>query len=166
MDYGSSSLKSADPNSDDEHSDYSEAVWRILLLHQMHVAQIMAEMIGAVSEAVSLACERQEAIPYHTSILTGEGWVKELIYGHPERIRTELGVHKDVFFILVAELRTAGFLDSRHVKIEEQLAMFLYTCVTGLSVRHVAERFQRANSTVSKYTLSFFSVNLADRLFS
>ncbi|KAL1944221.1 hypothetical protein VTO73DRAFT_3406 [Trametes versicolor] len=35
--------------------------------------------------------------------------------------------------------------------LEEQLAIFLYTCRTGLSTRHVGERFQRANATITKY---------------
>jgi hypothetical protein len=35
--------------------------------------------------------------PYHTSILTGEGWVLELLAGHPWRIQTELGVIHHVF---------------------------------------------------------------------
>jgi hypothetical protein len=30
-------------------------------------------------------------------------------------------------------------------------AIFLYMCVTGLSVHHVGERFQRSNKTISKY---------------
>jgi hypothetical protein len=88
--------------------------------------------------------------PYHTSILTGEGWVMELIAGHPERIRCELGVHHHVFAALIAELRRIGHTNSKHVSLEEQLAIFLYTCVTGLSIRHVGERFQRSNETISK----------------
>jgi hypothetical protein len=83
--------------------------------------------------------------PYHTSALSGEAWVKELIYGHPDRIRTELGVRLHVFLALCAELRdTCGLGDSRHVLLEEQLAIFLYMSVTGLSIRHVGERFQRS----------------------
>lgn len=88
--------------------------------------------------------------PYHTSILSGRAWVEELLNGHPERIRTELGVCKDTFYGLRAELRAAGHSDSRNgVTLEEQLAIFLYTCVTGLTTRHVGERFQRANETIS-----------------
>ena len=38
---------------------------------------------------------------------------------------------------------------------EEQLAIFLYTCVTGLSVWHVGEQFQRLNSTISQWVKLF-----------
>ncbi|KAF9445622.1 hypothetical protein P691DRAFT_636731, partial [Macrolepiota fuliginosa MF-IS2] len=51
-------------------------------------------------------------VPYHTSVLTGQGWVKELLNGHPERICTELGVHKHVFHQLVKELQVVGLKDS------------------------------------------------------
>lgn len=89
-------------------------------------------------------------IPYHTSALSGADWVRELLNGHPERIRNELGVHKDVFWALIEELQLAGYTSSRDVYLEEQLAIFLYTCVTGLSFRHVCERFQHSSNTISK----------------
>ena len=88
--------------------------------------------------------------PYHTSILSGYAWVQELLNGHPERIRTELGVHKEVFYALLEELQLMGHGDTKYVTLEEQLAIFLYMCVTGLTIRHVGERFQRANGTISK----------------
>ncbi|KAJ7084131.1 hypothetical protein C8R44DRAFT_533248, partial [Mycena epipterygia] len=65
--------------------------------------------------------------PYHTSALTGDGWVFELMSGHPERIRTELGVHLHVFLLFVAELRgVAGLEDSKFLRLEEQAAIFLH----------------------------------------
>ena len=88
--------------------------------------------------------------PYHTSILSDYAWVQELLHGHPEHIRTELGVHKDIFNALIEELRSMGHEDSKYVMLEEQLTIFLYTLVTGLSIRHVGKRFQRANGTISK----------------
>jgi hypothetical protein len=88
--------------------------------------------------------------PYHTSILSGYAWLQELLHGHPDRICTELGVHKEVFHALIRELQSMGHEDTRYVTLDEQLAIFLYTSVTGLSVRHVGERFQRANGTISK----------------
>ena len=88
--------------------------------------------------------------PYHTSALTGAEWVEELIYGHPDRIKNCLGMRVHVFLALLAELRLCGLKDSKHVSVREKVAIFLYTCVTGLSIRHVGERFQRSNDTISK----------------
>ena len=88
--------------------------------------------------------------PYHISMLSGEGWVQELLHGHPKRIQCELGVTRYVFDQLICELQSMGHKQSRYVSLEEQLAIFLYTSVTGLTVRHVGERFQRSNATISK----------------
>ncbi|RDB30577.1 hypothetical protein Hypma_006985 [Hypsizygus marmoreus] len=109
-------------------------------------------MFQTVSFAVMLyASQWYWKQPYHTSALSGAEWVKELIWGHPDRIRTELGMRVHVFLALVAELRRCGLSDSRYLSLEEQTAIFLYTCVTGLSIRHVGERFQHANETISTY---------------
>ncbi|KAJ3726825.1 hypothetical protein C8R42DRAFT_534644, partial [Lentinula raphanica] len=64
--------------------------------------------------------------PYHTSILSGQQWVNELITGHPERIHTELGVRLHVFVQLIVQLCQMGYRDSRYVTLEEQTAIFLY----------------------------------------
>ena len=89
--------------------------------------------------------------PYHTSKLSGAEWVKELISGHPDRIWTELGMRVHVFLAFVHELRVVcGLEDSRYIGLDEQAAIFLYMCVTGLSIRHVGERFQHSNETISK----------------
>ena len=89
--------------------------------------------------------------PYHTSKLTGEDWVRELINGHPNRIHDALGMRLHVFFAFVAELSVCGAGDPNdRLTLEEQAAIFLYTCVTGLSFVHVAERFQHSTTTISK----------------
>jgi hypothetical protein len=90
-----------------------------------------------------------EKKPYYTSALTGEDWVMELLSGHPERIHHELGVRLHVFNALVSELRDLGHDNSRFMSLEEQLAIFLYSCVTGLAIRHVGERFQRSTDIIS-----------------
>ena len=107
-------------------------------------------MNAAIAAVVSFATHLYNKTPYHTSVLTGANWVAELLHGHPERIWCELGVHEHVFRFLISYLQTISVHHSRNVLLEEQLAIFLYRCVTGLSIRHVAERFQRSNETVSK----------------
>lgn len=87
---------------------------------------------------------------YHSSKLSGEEWVEELRNGHPDRIKTELGVSQDVFETLILVLEDIGFHRSRYVSLAEQVAIFLYTCTSALSVRRVGERFQRSNSTITR----------------
>ncbi|KIK34305.1 hypothetical protein CY34DRAFT_39823, partial [Suillus luteus UH-Slu-Lm8-n1] len=66
-------------------------------------------------------------IPSHTSASTGQAWVLELMTGHPDRIRHNLGVNLQVFEELLEVIHTHGFQPSRNgVSIEEQLAIFLY----------------------------------------
>ena len=89
--------------------------------------------------------------PYHTSIFSGEMWVQELLNGHPDHILCELGVQKEVFKELICTLHNIGTMDSKHISLEEQLAIFLYISVTGLTIRHTGEQFQHSNDTISKY---------------
>ncbi|EGO04534.1 hypothetical protein SERLA73DRAFT_27886, partial [Serpula lacrymans var. lacrymans S7.3] len=64
--------------------------------------------------------------PYHTSSLTGEAWVQELINGHPDRIRSELGVSLQVFEKLTETLRDAIIQGSKYISLNKKLAIFLY----------------------------------------
>lgn len=125
------------------------AIWRNALqrLHQYidGTSRLLLSLTGTGTER-----RLGEPEPYYTSILTGEGWVKELLAGHPKRIRCELGVHHHVFLELIRELRQLGHDRSKDVSLEEQLAIFLYISVTGITVRHAGERFQRSNETISQ----------------
>ncbi|KAI6154646.1 hypothetical protein BKA82DRAFT_52540, partial [Pisolithus tinctorius] len=71
-------------------------------------------------------------IPYHTSILTGEGWMLELLNSHPDKIWTCLGISHGLFDHLMQVLTHYGFgkpvLHTSHngTSVEEQLGVFLY----------------------------------------
>jgi hypothetical protein len=119
-------------------------------LHRSIIFAITVQLTLLLPTLMRLILRYHMKEPYHTSIFSGYAWLQELLHGHPERIRTELGVHSEVFNALIRELRSMGHGDTRYVTLEEQLAIFLYTSVTGLSIRHVGERFQRANGTISK----------------
>ncbi|KIM62366.1 hypothetical protein SCLCIDRAFT_43881, partial [Scleroderma citrinum Foug A] len=64
--------------------------------------------------------------PYHTSALSGEVWLIELILGHPDRIRCELGMDVHTFKSVTLELPHHGHQASSQVSLEEQLGIFLY----------------------------------------
>jgi len=86
--------------------------------------------------------------PFHTSVLTGQAWVCELLLGHPDCICISLGVSKEVFHDLILTMHQMGHSDSKHVMLEEQLAIFLHACVTSLSIRHLAKCVQKSNETI------------------
>ncbi|KAI6116366.1 hypothetical protein F5141DRAFT_1212970 [Pisolithus sp. B1] len=110
--------------------------------HLREQFDIICAIWTAVIEAVLLATKRTKPIAYHMSILSGGGWILELLSGHPERIQTELGVHKHVFRVLVDELQQSGYSHLKYVTLQEQLGIFLYITVTGLTIRHIGEHFQ------------------------
>ncbi|EGO04354.1 hypothetical protein SERLA73DRAFT_27924, partial [Serpula lacrymans var. lacrymans S7.3] len=53
-------------------------------------------------------------------------WVMELLDGHPDCICSELGIDREVFRKLIRLLKNNGYVDPKHILIEEQLAIFLY----------------------------------------
>ena len=115
--------------------------------------QVVQAAAGFVSVLITGAILFSGPTPYHTSALSGQGWVLELINGHPERMHTELGVRVHVFRQMIIALQKAGMGPSKHISLEEKLAIFLYASVTGLSIRHLGERFQHSNETISKCVL-------------
>ncbi|KAJ7450559.1 hypothetical protein FB451DRAFT_964028, partial [Mycena latifolia] len=65
--------------------------------------------------------------PYHTSIRTGDIWIKELLTGHPDRMCRNMGMRKHVFQKLSRTLAMkTGISDSKHVKLNEALGIFLH----------------------------------------
>lgn len=113
-------------------------------------AQAVSIFINILIASAITICELVEIISYHTLILTGQGWVLELMNGHPECMHTKLGVRVHIFHCLVVTLQKAGMGPSKHLSLEEKLAIFLYASVTGLSIQHLGERFQQSNETISK----------------
>lgn len=80
----------------------------------------------AVQATIIYSASHYDQIPYHTLALSGAAWVAELMNGHPEHIRCELGVHLHVFQIIVEYLKVISYTHSREVFLEGQLAIFLY----------------------------------------
>jgi hypothetical protein len=110
------------------------------------IAVILASAAAAIGYA-----SRFDKTPQHTSKLTGQEWVDELLDGHDGRFYNELGMHKHVFQKLLKVLqRMTGFDDTKHISAEEQLSIFLHFARRALSNRGLQERFQRSGDTISK----------------
>ena len=110
-----------------------------------------------------LGVERPMPRPMHTSILTGKGWLDEVLHGHPDRCHRELGMSALQFSLLWAELAANGELaDSRFITSQEQLAIFVYWMVHGSSQRELQERFQRSGDTISRRVSSLITNSSID----
>ncbi|KAG6806621.1 hypothetical protein H0H92_010631, partial [Tricholoma furcatifolium] len=58
-----------------------------------HILQYATFVLNIILTAVTnLFQSVYGSEPYHTSAVSGEAWVAELLSGHPKCIRTELGV--------------------------------------------------------------------------
>jgi hypothetical protein len=121
----------------------------MMVKQQIQQMMLLVTIILVATVTLLQSLYPHDPIPYHTSILTGEAWVSELMTGHPKWIQCELGVQLHVFKALLSELRNMGYRNSRFITLEEQLAIFLYFSVTGLTIRHTGERLQRSNETIS-----------------
>ena len=117
-----------------KHSDF---IMRIIYIYLSSDIKLM--IISHIYLGISAPHQFPNAIPYHKFILTGAGWIKGLLEGHPDCIWSKLGVHKLIFRILVAELQNAGYLATRNIMTEKQLVIFIYICVIGFSVHHIGE---------------------------
>lgn len=118
----------------------------------LNVSNLMTQIIDAAGQATHIYAARFDRHAQHTSHLSGEEWVQELLQGHDNRIYNELGMNKTVFLNLLEVLRIdAGVCGSCYVTAGEQLATFLYYVHCGLSNWALQEQFQRSGDTISKY---------------
>ena|SRR5436190_24249952 len=102
------------------------------LLHRKRKKLVAALSAAAAAVVIAYMTPHMFKTPQNTSVLTGQAWVRELLAGHPRRFHNMLGMSKRVFFKLCIELHVhSGLCNTRHLSLEEQLAMFLYMCRTG-----------------------------------
>ena len=82
-----------------------------LLLIKKQMMMLTSLLVVAIT-VIFAPEEAMMRLAYHTSLLTGAGWVMELLAGHPMCIHTELGVTCETFIALIEELHGMGHTDS------------------------------------------------------
>ena len=83
-------------------------LWLCLI---QYMALLFHTIILATASIISEYAAHQpckDPQPYHTSILSGEGWVLELLTDHPDCIQNELRLSVDLFEELITVLRDHG----------------------------------------------------------
>lgn len=95
----------------------------------------------------------EEPGPKRTLSLKGSEYIRELLESvHPERIQEVLRMKLKPFEALCNIMREEGHLhDTKHIAVEEQLAMFLYMVGKSAGFQDVEERFQHSRDTVHRH---------------
>jgi hypothetical protein len=122
--------------------------------HQIVCTIIPGLIIQATATALPFLFQRSTIPqPMRTSSLSGGEYINEVMScGNPKRIQQVLRMKLEVFQFLCSELQTKGGLaPSRHVSVEEQVAMFLCAIAHSDTNREIQERFQHSGETVSRY---------------
>ena len=129
-----------DPEAELEPDTFEQLIIDFHVHHQCLV-MLLSIVLAQILTCSAVLFSKLPHIPHHTSILTGKAWVLELMNGHPDRIKINFGVSLDAFSALVQVLERNQIKESWNgISVEEQLGIFLYTCVTGLSSRLVGEQ--------------------------
>ncbi|KAM6566134.1 protein ALP1-like [Cannabis sativa] len=93
-----------------------------------------------------------EKVPQRTSVLSGEDFVKELLGGHERTCYELLRMDKNVFNELCTCLKQKNYIkDTREIKVEEAMAIFLIIVGQNMGMRFVADRFQHSLETIDRH---------------
>ncbi|XP_030445514.2 uncharacterized protein LOC115668158 [Syzygium oleosum] len=90
--------------------------------------------------------------PIRDSKLSGPEWIREIVYEHSDRFYEAFRMERHVFLNLCELMRAKGWLkDSRFIRIDEQVGIFLSMVCHNNSNRDLCERFQHSGQTISNY---------------
>ncbi|XP_062111476.1 protein ALP1-like [Humulus lupulus] len=93
-----------------------------------------------------------EKIPQRTSSLCGEDFVRELLGGHERTCYELLRMDKNVFIELCTYLKQKEYIkDTREIKVEEAVAIFLIIVGQNVGMRLIADRFQHSLETIDRH---------------
>ncbi|XP_028783182.1 uncharacterized protein LOC114739297 isoform X2 [Neltuma alba] len=106
------------------------------------------------SEEEKDAVSGAHAIPLELSRLASNGakFVDEVLNGHNQRCMENFRMDKHVFYKLCDILQAKGLLrHTNRIKIEEQLAIFMFIVGHNLRTRAVQELFRYSGETISRH---------------
>lgn len=104
-------------------------------------------------------CLYDEKMPEHTSSLTGAQKVKEILEGHENWCKVEFRMEPQIFRSIANFLRGENLLcDTRGVKVEEQLGMFMFMLSHNASTGRLKKEFQHSGETIHRKITEVFDI--------
>ncbi|KAJ0488731.1 putative harbinger transposase-derived nuclease domain-containing protein [Helianthus annuus] len=88
----------------------------------------------------------------NTSVMSGHHFTSELLQGNDRQCIELLRMSRDSFVRLCTHFRVKGWLkDSKHISLEEKMAMFLMMLGHNQCFSVIKRRFQHSKQTIHKY---------------
>jgi hypothetical protein len=94
----------------------------------------------------------------HTSKLSGEEHVQELLQGHVKNCRVAFRMEPEIFKSLANYLRRERLVRDTRIKLEEMLAFFLYMLSHNASFEDLIEEFGHSGDTYHHHIRHFFDL--------
>lgn len=119
-------------------------------------AIILSTSAAAIATYAARSSERQAQ---RTSILSSFLYTQELLNGHSGTFYDILGMPKNCFYKILAELVDYGELSNNKglgLTALEKLVIFLYMCRSAAPFSFICDRFQHSSSTISMYVVSIY----------
>ncbi|KAL5536483.1 hypothetical protein ACEPAF_305 [Sanghuangporus sanghuang] len=143
-------------STEEDHTKHYHTIRQLALITTLSAASAIYSFSGFYAKDARI-----------TSKLSGPEYVVELRNGHPETFKSAIGMQKHVFDRLLYILeRKGGLADSKHMRTDEKLAIFLSMATTGMTNREAQNHFQRSADTISRTVHKIIAVLVSPAVYN